>query len=161
MSEFVLELAQLSQGSSRVRLEADAPQVGLAAEAWPGRVVGDFTVERSGDRITVRGRIHATAWLECFRCLSGFALPVDVPFDTFAERSGTGSRREERELERDDYMLFHDGRTLDLGDPVREALLLELPIAPRCREDCRGLCPRCGADLNTGACTCDERRAAS
>ena len=84
-------------------------------------------------------------------------MVLDVPFEVFAERSGTGSRRDEIELERGDYMMFHDGRKLELSDQVREALLLELPIAPHCREDCEGLCPRCGADLNDGPCACRDR----
>ena len=154
MSAFVLDLGQLSQGSSRVRVTADAPQIGLAPEAWPGQVLGEFLVERSGERISVRGRVRGVAWLECVRCLKRFESAMDVPFEVFADRSGTGKRRDEVELERDDYMLFHDGRRLDVSEPVRETLLLELPIAAYCREDCRGLCPRCGADLNEGPCGC-------
>lgn len=160
MSSFVLDLSQLSQGSTRSQLDAAATELGLAAEGWPGRVSGDFSVERSGERITVRGRVRGTARLECFRCLKGYELALEVPFEVFAERSGTGSRRDEIELVRDDYMMFHDGRKLDLSGQVREALLLELPIAPHCREDCEGLCPRCGADLNDGPCACPDRIAA-
>ena len=156
MSAFFLDLARLSQGSSRVRLEANSPDVGLAAEAWPGRVLGDFDVDRNGDRITLRGRVRGATWLECGRCLRGFELPLDLPFELFAQRSGSGSRREEEQLERDSYMLFHDGRRLDLAEQVRETLLAELPIAPRCREGCEGLCPRCGADLNDGPCACRD-----
>ncbi len=88
------------------------------------------------------------------RCLTTFEQPVQGPLDVFAERAGTGRAREERELERDEYMKFHDGRQLDLADEARETLLLELPMVPRCREDCKGLCPRCGADLNAGPCGC-------
>jgi uncharacterized protein len=157
MSSFVLDLTQLSQGSSQVRLEAPATEVGLPAEAWPGRVLGDVRIERNGERINVRGRLLAEPHFECVRCLRGFDMPMDVPFEVFAERSGTGRRRDEVELERGDYMLFHDGRKLDLREQVREALLLELPIAPHCREECAGLCPRCGADLNEGPCACSER----
>ena len=160
MSSFVLDLARLPQGSSQARPEADATEIGLPAEGWPGRVAGDFQVERSGDRITVRGRVRSTAWLECVRCLKGFELSLDVPFELFADRSGAGSRRDEAELERDDYMMFHDGRKLDLSGEVREVLLVELPIAPHCRENCEGLCPQCGADLNDGPCACPGRMAA-
>ena len=156
MSTFVLDLAQLSQGASRVRLEASSPDVGLSAEGWPGRVLGDFQVERTGERVTIRGHVRAAAWLECVRCLKGFEMSVDAPLELFADRSGAGSRRDEVELERDDYMLFHDGRRLDVSGQVRETLLLELPIAARCREDCKGLCPRCGADLNDGPCACAD-----
>jgi uncharacterized protein len=42
---------------------------------------------------------------------------------------------------------------------VRQHLVLALPLAPRCRETCRGLCPQCGTNLNTGACSCDRREA--
>jgi uncharacterized metal-binding protein YceD (DUF177 family) len=51
------------------------------------------------------------------------------------------------------------GEHIDLAPLTREALLLNLPLAPLCREDCAGLCPRCGADLNAGPCGCgsDER----
>jgi len=159
MSSFILDLAQFPQGSSQARAEADATQIGLPAAGWPGRVAGDFRVERSGDRIMVRGRVRSAAWLECVRCLRGYELSLDVPFEVFAERSGAGSRRDEAELVRDDYMMFHDGRKLDLCEQIREALLLELPIAPHCREDCEGLCPRCGADLNNGPCACLDRLA--
>ena len=48
------------------------------------------------------------------------------------------------------------GELLDLQPLVRDALLLELPLAPLCSEDCRGLCPTCGADLNDGPCSCDQ-----
>ena len=79
---------------------------------------------------------------------------MEAPLTIFADQSGRSDRREEAELERDDYMLFHDGRRLDLRESVRELLLLELPISPHCREDCPGLCPSCGADLTVGPCGC-------
>src|SRR5262245_29257464 len=157
MSPFVLDLARLSQGASRIRLEGDAAAVGLGGESWPGRVVGDLSIQRNGDRITIRGRIQATLALECVRCLRRLELPVDAPFELFSERSGTGSRRDEEALERDDYMTFHDGRRLDVSEQVRETLLLEVPITPWCRDDCKGLCPRCGVDLNVEPCACPDQ----
>ncbi len=156
MSGFVLQLGRLAQGSSRIQAEVEAPELGLSAADWSGPIRGDLGVERNGERIMVRGRVQALARLQCVRCLEVFELPIDVPVESFAERSGAGSRRDEIELERDDTMRFHDGRTLDLSDPVREALLLELPIAPHCREDCGGLCPHCGANRNVEPCTCDD-----
>ncbi len=159
MSGFLLDLAQLPQGTSRLGLDADAADIGLAPEDWPGRVFGEATVERNGDRISIRCAIRSMAWLECVRCLKGFEREIEATLDVFADRQGKGSRRDEEELERGDFMMFHDGRRLELGGEVRESLLLELPMAPHCREDCRGLCPRCGADLNDGPCSCgDEAR---
>jgi uncharacterized protein len=154
MSSFIIDLATIPLGFSRVEVETDAADLGLEVSAWSGPIRGGFDVQKNGERVSVRGRLDATAHLECVRCLKVFDLPVSVPLEIYAERAGTGSRDEERDLERDHYMKFHDGRRLDLGEETREALLLELPMTPCCREDCRGLCPRCGADLSQGPCGC-------
>lgn len=104
--------------------------------------------------MSVRGTVQSQVHLECVRCLQEFDLLLEAPVVVYAERTGSTSSEEQEQLERDDFMLFHDGRRLDLRDVVREALLLELPITPRCREDCPGLCPKCGAELASGPCGC-------
>jgi len=152
MSEFAIDLGVLPPGASRIRLEAPVQALELAEAGWFGTVVADLGVDRNGDRLALRGTLRATARLECVRCLRAFEAPLEMAFEVFADRAGSGRRIEEEELERDDYMKFHDGRRLELGEEARETLLLELPIAPHCREDCRGLCPECGADLNEGPC---------
>jgi uncharacterized protein len=152
MSGFSVDLASLSPGFHRIGLEAEASEIGLSQQDWPRPVRGDFDVEKSGDQVRVKGSLTAVASLECVRCLKTFELQVRPPFDLYAERAGTGRRLDEEALERDQYMRFHDGRKLDLNEAAREALLLELPMAPHCREDCRGLCPVCGADRNVESC---------
>lgn len=154
MSDFILDLATLKPSLDRVVIEAPAAEVGLPEAEWRGTVRGQLRIEKSGDRVTVRGDVSSVAQLECVRCLRSFGFEVAAPFTAFADRRGNASSAEEEALERDDYMLFHDGRRLDLRASVRETLLLELPITPRCREECPGLCPKCGADLNLGPCGC-------
>jgi uncharacterized protein len=154
MSGLKIHLAALPLGASQVRLEADAASLGLEPREWPVPVTGEALVEKNGDRVTVRGRLETRARLECVRCLRTFEMPVMVPLEVFAERSGTHPQREEQALERDNVVAFHDGRELDVSGEARDALLLEVPMAPRCREDCAGLCPRCGADRNEGPCAC-------
>lgn len=154
MSRFAIDLGSLRQGMTRVELEAEPRDLELPDDGWAGAVRGAFDVEKTGERVSVRGRVTATARLECVRCLAVFDRPVQAPLEAFAERAGSGRARDEAELERDAYMRFHDGRQLDLGQEAREVLLLELPMVPHCREDCRGLCPKCGADLNEGPCAC-------
>ena len=154
MTGFVLDLATLRPAVDRVEAEGTASDVGLSQLEWREPVRGVFQVEKSGDRVSVRGTVQSRAHLECARCLREFALPLSAPLMVYAERTGSSSRGEEEELERGDYMLFHDGRRLDLREMIREALLLELPITPHCREDCPGLCPKCGADLSLGPCDC-------
>ena len=153
MSGFSVDLATLAPGFHRIGLEAAASELGLSQEDWPGPVRGDFGVEKSGDQVRIKGQLSAVASLECVRCLKVFEFAVNPPFDLYAERAGTGRKHDEEALERDEYMKFHDGRKLELGDAARELLLLELPVAPKCRDDCRGLCPVCGVDRNVEACS--------
>jgi uncharacterized protein len=153
MSGLKIDLASLPQGVSPWGFEAEASALDLDPVLWPDRIEGRFSAEKNGDRIRLAGELSGTAQLDCVRCLKHFPLAVAVPFELFAERRGADSRDED-ELERDAYMRFHDGRRLDLTADLRDALLLEVPMAPHCREDCRGLCPRCGADLNLGPCAC-------
>jgi len=154
MDAFTLDLAALPPGRSAVEVQARAEELGLDPSAWEDPVRGRLTVEKSGEQVNVRGELDAVALMECVRCLEPARLELHVPFERFAERSGGRRAAQEAELERDDYMLFHDGRRLDLREEAREALLLEIPMVPTCRPDCRGLCPRCGADLNQGPCGC-------
>jgi DUF177 domain-containing protein len=153
MSGFIINLAALPQGTSPLEMRAPARELDLPEAQWPGEIHSQAQVERTAERISIRGRVEATARLECVRCLGEFDRPIEAELTVYADRTGK-SRGLERELERDDYMRFHDGRELDLRQDAREALLLEVPITSHCREECRGLCPRCGADLNQGPCGC-------
>jgi uncharacterized protein len=154
MSEFVIDVSSLRSPSERVEVAADAEDIGLQPEQWVGKVRGVFQVETLGEKLSVRGRLEAVAELECVRCLRGFEAPLRVPFDVFAERSGQGRRSEEQELEREHDLVFFNGRQLDLAEAARDALIVEIPMAPHCRDDCRGLCSTCGADLNEAPCLC-------
>ena len=153
-SAFILDLTTLRNGLSQVAVDAGARDLDLSESEWPEGVKGTFDVEKSGDRVSVRGFIEAHALLECVRCLKTFEHPMRVALEVFADRSGTGSRRDEEALVRDAYMKFHDGRQLDLREDARDSLLVEMPIAPHCRDQCAGLCLTCGADLNAGPHTC-------
>ncbi len=157
MSAFVINLATVDPGRSRVEARAEATALDLPGAEWPGEVRGVFDIDRSGNQVTLRGRLDTQARLECVRCLRSFDRPVEAELTVLADRSGRGRRLEE-DLERDHQMKFHDGRQLDVREEAREALLLELPMTPHCRDDCKGLCPRCGADLNLGPCECQASR---
>jgi len=153
MSGLIINLATLAAGASRLEATATAEELELPPADWPGGAEASLDLHRTGELVTVRGRIRSAAHLECVRCARWFDLPVAADLLVVADRAG-GRGRLEGDLEADGHMKFHDGRQLDLHEEAREALLLELPMTPHCQEDCRGLCARCGADLNEGPCAC-------
>jgi uncharacterized protein len=111
-----------------------------------------------GATVHVRGRLSASVQVECGRCLERYAVPVDQELDLFylpREKERPQEQEEDVELsDRDVVVGYYDGDALDLGDVVREQVYLSLPLKRLCGEGCRGLCPTCGKNLNTGDCGC-------
>jgi uncharacterized protein len=118
----------------------------------------------------VDATISYSGSLECSRCLEPFAFSEKYPvrlrlhhrpgFAPKAEAAPSRTPRapaEEKELSEDDLDLaFYDEPILPFEEIVREQVLIALPMKPLCREDCRGLCPQCGKELNAGACACEH-----
>jgi len=148
-----LDVSALKPGHNRID-EAVAPEsLGLSPEEWPTPLAVHLDADRAGDEVHVTAQVTAESAEECARCLRGFRAPLDFALTVYADRGGSGGKYE-RELTQDDDVVFHDGRHIELAEPLREAAILARPMAPLCRPDCRGLCTRCGADWNAGPCDC-------
>ena len=114
----------------------------------------DLSHYRSGEDLIFDGTMRASVQGVCARCLDEYGFDVDRGFRfVLAPRTTLGA--DERELSADDLAFsFYEGKEIDLTPFVHEQLILALPTRPLCAEDCRGLCARCGANLNAGACGC-------
>ena len=99
------------------------------------------------NRISVKAEVSARAETRCSRCLEPICVAVRATVDAVYDR--------QPDPEDPDLYSF-EASTIELTDAVRDALLLELPMRSLCSEDCRGLCPVCGINLNKGTCTCQE-----
>jgi uncharacterized protein len=97
------------------------------------------------------GRLQTRVRAPCRRCLT----PVDVAIDETVDLLFTDDQGAD---DPSAIVIARRATELDLGDAIRSELILAAPEFPLCREDCRGICPRCGADLNSGACSCAPER---
>lgn len=116
-------------------------------------------VIRDGDISHIVGTVYGVADLECSRCLAPLCQQITGDFDLVVKRLKLGEKAPEifSEDENDtDNIIFisHDQTFVDVTGFVRDALLLSVPYKSLCRDDCKGLCPGCGADLNENACSC-------
>jgi uncharacterized protein len=98
----------------------------------------DVRLERVTDGVLVTGTVRAPLVGECARCLDSFPSATEVRFTELFTHDASDD-------DADGYLL--DGDLLDLEPALRDALVLELPLAPLCAEDCPGLCPECGVRL--------------
>ena len=122
----------------------------------PPEVIGRMS--RSGHEVRLKGKITARAEVDCDRCLKAVTLPVETEFDVTYVPEEDYRESEAAELREDDLSLsVFDGETIDVDELVREQLLLALPARALCGEECKGLCPTCGADRNTAACDCETK----
>lgn len=112
-----------------------------------------------GEEVRLRGKIATEVELLCDRCAAPQRAPLEVEFDTrFISQSKAAGETNNVELLTEDMGLAaYEGDSVDLDELVREQLLLALPSRNLCREDCKGLCQKCGANLNAGQCSCEQR----
>jgi uncharacterized protein len=120
-----------------------------------------FDIHKDKEHFQLAGRVQTTLELPCSRCVESFTWPVDAPFDLryqpqpAADLAAGAGKADEREIAEDDLSTaFYVNDQIDLGQMMREQFLLSLPMKPLCTEDCNGLCPMCGTNLNRGACDC-------
>lgn len=146
-----VDLRELARGpvDTQGQLPGDDPLFeGLqVAFAEPVRVAGRLQ-DAGGGRFYWRGSVTTRITGECRRCLAPMAVAV------VAEVNALFSRDADALEDPNSYPLTSDATEIDLRPAVREELLLAVPQWVVCRDDCRGLCPRCGKDLNAGPCGC-------
>ena len=106
--------------------------------------IGTIQVSRTPQGLLVQGKFSGKTMLECVRCLNEFSKPLVwklTELYAFNEKSAS-----------DSGLIIPDDAQIDLESLIREYALLEIPINPICKPDCKGLCPVCGRDLNVADC---------
>jgi uncharacterized protein len=141
------------------KLELQDDEVELA-----GPVTGRLRLHRTNQGVFATGNVTAPIHLSCTRCLKEFDTSITFPlreefYPTIDVITGTPVPAPD-----DPELAFPINRRheIDTREAIRQNLVLALPMSALCREDCAGLCPQCGKDLNEGSCDCktevvDER----
>lgn len=155
----IIDLGSVTSTPRPLAADIEGAQIDLEEE---GRVAGVAHFEgelfRDGARSHLRGIVTAHVELQCTRCGEPLTKQLEIPFeDVFVDASEEPSE-DEHEIggEALDEQLVESSE-IDLTEIVREQILLDLPEQVFCKEDCRGLCAECGANLNEKDCDCGEK----
>jgi len=122
----------------------------------------DLVVEHRGhhqdvEDIRLVGNVEANLEFSCARCLEPVAQDVERNFDLIYRPQGVDRRAEEVSIsEAETEIGYYQGEGLLLEDVLREQVLLATPVRALCRNDCKGLCPYCGRNLNVEQCQCKQ-----
>ena len=117
----------------------------------PGPLTVRGVVTSLGDGVYVQASVRASVTLLCSRCLSSFERPVDLS----CEGKFTGDVLAKESEDEEDVETFPlEGTFCHLDEMIRHEIVLSLPMKPLCSDECKGLCPKCGKNLNEGDCDC-------
>ena len=159
-----------------ISCDVTAEEIGLSEvdEKLASPLSVHLEVRQQENAITVAGTVEGAALRQCVRCLSEYedSLYVTLYADylrqaTVVSKSGLPLKRVERRLkdrpqdpatedaDEQDEIYYYQGDHVDLTPMLREQIILAAPMQPLCREDCAGLCPKCGQNLNDRRCACE------
>jgi len=122
----------------------------------------ELVVEHRGhhqdvEDIRLVGNVEAHLEFSCARCLDPVGHDIDRSFDVLFRPQGVDRRGDEVAIsEAETEIGYYQGEGLLLEDALREQVLLATPVRALCREDCKGLCPQCGRNLNLEQCNCEK-----
>ncbi len=142
-----------------IELGLDIKQVGELHTKGRAELVVEHRGRRENvEDIRLVGHLDAQLEVPCARCLDPVTHDIDWEFDLLYRPQGVDRRAEEVAIsEADTEIGYYQGDGLLLEDVLREQVLLATPVKLVCREDCKGLCPRCGRNLNVDPCNCERR----
>lgn len=131
----------------RLDLSAELPPYDSQGEAlvFPGPVRVNLVVSNTGSAIAVEGEVSGRVRLNCDRCLEPYELVIEAPVkETYTQAVQNSG----------DEAVPFNGDMIDITPEVMKGIILSLPMKALCRDDCRGLCPKCGCNLNKTSCDC-------
>lgn len=140
-------LLEADLGTSR-EYELNYPSVHLEDDVVLTPLTGEFSAIRNSRGIYITGQLHSQIEGECARCLEATQLPISIPLDDLYYYPPNTAPPGEFAVGEDCFV--------DLGPLVRQVSLLEIPMQPFCKPDCKGLCAECGQNLNEGSCDCAQ-----
>jgi uncharacterized protein len=120
-----------------------------------GPLTGHVRLRRINQGLLVDGWVELTLDLTCTRCLKEFEQPMHVDFaEQFNPTVDVLTGLPMPPFDEEEIFPIDEHHLVDLTEAIRQNVLLALPMVTLCREDCKGLCPQCGHDLNLGPCEC-------
>ncbi len=148
-------LSELADGAG-FSGDFDMGSLTLGPDEWrfPSSVSWNVTATLAdAGMLLFTGTVEALAQTDCSRCLETFELTLEGEVEGYVFRNDPGNDLPE-DVEQGEYLVLDDHRGVDIAPFLKAALMLAVPLVPLHDEDCAGLCPRCGANLNEGSCDC-------
>ena len=170
MSHYIVRVQDITSGGRDLNMTSDSEEwlKKIVIEAIPAKIIS-FTANLTArltkmDRsIEIIGGVFIDSEIECDKCLEPFTYDEQVSFRMLLEPMPKGKNKKDlfNEEEGEDMNEFidfsyYDGDEIDVGDLIRQHIVMSQPMRHICSEECKGLCQNCGTNLNEGDCDCKD-----
>jgi uncharacterized protein len=147
-----IHVGGLSEGIHRYRFEVKASELGLG-DNFSKEVAVDAVIEKTGNQLFLSASIATAGTFDCDRCTTQFEAPLSPSYTMHYISKDSDSAQ----YGPDEVQILLPGESLiDISEDIRQMILLSVPLKLLCRNDCAGLCPHCGRNLNLGPCACKD-----
>lgn len=150
--EIKIRISGLSNGLHEYHFSFDPQDIGLENN-FTRPVVINAVIDKTPRQIYLKSEVVTSGSFQCDRCLEEFDQDVLTRCNMFYiyDELETGKYSEDEVK-----IISPDTVAIDFADDVRQMILLAIPLKLLCREECKGLCPRCGTNWNRAACDCEQ-----
>ena len=121
-------------------------------------VRGKIDIIRRSEDVSFSGAVLGSMRQRCSRCLADFTVEKEMKLDLRLRTGGLAAQLQHSAEQEDADIVFVEGLELDPAELILQELLLEIPMKPLCREECPGLCPKCGSLKGSPECRCGDQR---
>ena len=151
----VIPLKNLKDGVHEFRGTSSAGRLGIDEDVFAGDIFTDITVDKRGFNYHIVIESRSAGTFCCDRCLEQFEM--EIKNKSRILYTGDKSLVDTMSKEKEDVRFIKpDDIEIDFSDDIKQFLLLEIPYKKVCKEECKGLCAKCGQNLNLGQCDCED-----
>lgn len=153
---------RLSEGPETLEVNCLPSELGIESEAayeFSMPVTGAVEFNLIGRDVQGSGALRTEVKTQCVRCLAPITVPIEVPVEAVWLFHDPTAHDYKEPAPEEILAEYHKGDIIYPADTLRELILTEIPDFPLCKEECKGLCPGCGANLNVEPCTCKKSKA--
>jgi len=154
----MLDLRAIENFPARVALEEDVARLDISAMGLTvtGKARAEIHIVKSDRIYYCTGEVVCDARIECSRCLEPYPVTLRGELDFSIHEMDSQSGLNPDDIPETEILIPAGETLVDVSGPVREGILLEVPLKPLCSESCKGLCPQCGTNRNETDCECHE-----
>jgi uncharacterized protein len=147
----IIKIAGLSEGLHEYKFEEPVENLGLE-EGFTGNLTAEVELNKVHNQIVLNVSVNVTARFECDRCNRTFDQELNPYYQIVYLFGDEPDDNEDINI----IYLSPDADKINIAPEVRDYVLLSVPMKKLCAEECKGLCPKCGKDLNQDTCECES-----